>query len=167
MTPKRLPSGKIPLAIALVIFSSIYAAWQALFGSEQPIAPIITTASSTPSSPSTSSVSPQEGSATSTTPSPQNSGQYKNGTYTGTPADAFYGIVQVQAIIQNGKLAGVKFLQYPGDRDTSIAVNTQAMPILIQEAIVAQSATVDTASGATFTSEAFRESLASALALAK
>jgi uncharacterized protein with FMN-binding domain len=61
----------------------------------------------------------------------------------------------------------VKFLQYPNDRPTSRFVNDQAMPVLIQEAIRVQGAQVDTASGATFTSEAFRESLGAALAQAK
>jgi len=41
------------------------------------------------------------------------------------------------------------------------------MPLLTQEAIVAQSAQVDGVSGATFTSQAFQQSLAGALALAK
>lgn len=93
--------------------------------------------------------------------------RYIDGSYTGTAADAYYGTVQVKAVVQNGKLVDVTFLQHPSDRSTSRAINNQAMPMLTQEAIVAQSAQVDGVSGATFTSQAFQQSLASALVLAK
>lgn len=92
---------------------------------------------------------------------------YKDGVYTGSIADAFYGSVQVQATIANGSIINVTFLSYPSDRSNSRFINSQAMPLLTQEAIQAQSANVDTVSGATATSQAFRESLAVALASAK
>jgi uncharacterized protein with FMN-binding domain len=94
-------------------------------------------------------------------------GLYADGSYTGSPADAYYGIVQVKVIVTNGKIADVQFLQYPSDRSTSRYINGQAMPMLTQEAITAQSANVNGVSGATATSGAFIQSLASALALAK
>src|SRR5258706_3536709 len=94
-------------------------------------------------------------------------GQYKDGQYTGDVADAFYGNIQVEVSIQNGKIADVQFLQYPNDRQTSIQINQQAMPYLRQEAIQAQNANVDIVGGATDSSQAFRESLASALGRAK
>ena len=94
-------------------------------------------------------------------------GQYKNGTYTGSAADAFYGNIQVQAVISGGRITDVIFLQYPNDRGTSVEINTQAMPYLKQEAIAAQNANVDIISGATDSSMAFRQSLADALSQAK
>lgn len=94
---------------------------------------------------------------------PKMMGKYKDGTYTGSVADAFYGNVQVEAVIKNGRIADVKFLQYPNEQRTSIEINQQAMPYLTQEAIQAQSAQVDGVSGATQTSRAFIESLQSAL----
>ncbi len=94
-------------------------------------------------------------------------GQYADGSYTGSPADAYYGTVQVKAVVKNGQLADVQFLQYPNTHSNSIYINSQAMPLLTQEAIQAQSAQIDGVSGATFTSQAFQQSLASALALAK
>jgi uncharacterized protein with FMN-binding domain len=95
--------------------------------------------------------------------SPTASGQYRDGQYTGPQVDAYYGWVQVQAVIQNGQIADVKFLQYPSHRRTSVEINNQAMPWLTQEAIQAQSANVDIISGATLTSQAFAESLQAAL----
>lgn len=94
---------------------------------------------------------------------PQQTGKYKDGTYTGSVADAFYGNIQVQAVITGGKITDVIFLQYPNDRNTSIEINTQAMPLLKQEAIQVQSAQVDGVSGATASSGAFVESLTNAL----
>ncbi len=92
---------------------------------------------------------------------------YKDGEYSGNNADAIYGNLRVKAIINGGKIADVQFLDYPNDRETSIRINTKAMPILTKEAIMVQNAKVDIVSGATQTSEAFRESLASALERAK
>jgi uncharacterized protein with FMN-binding domain len=95
------------------------------------------------------------------------SGQYIDGVYTGVSADAYYGNIKVQAIISAGKLTDVKFLDYPSDRSTSRSINRQAMPYLKSEAITAQSAKVNTVSGATDSSGAFRQSLSSALSKAK
>lgn len=101
------------------------------------------------------------------TPKPKPAGQYKDGSYTGSMADAYYGIVQVRATVSGGKLTDVVFLQYPNDRSTSVYINSQAMPLLKSEAIAAQSANVSGVSGASDTSMAFRESLGAALAQAK
>lgn len=93
--------------------------------------------------------------------------QYKDGTYTGSVADAYYGNVEVSATVSGGKLTDVKFLQYPNTHSTSVVINQQAMPYLQQEAIQAQSSNVQVISGATYTSQAFIQSLASAFAQAK
>ena len=94
------------------------------------------------------------------------SGAYKDGTYNGSVDDAVWGNVQVQIVIQNGIIASVKFLQYPNDRSRSININAYADPVLCNEAIQAQSANVDTVTGATDTSDAFIQSLTDALAQA-
>ncbi len=101
------------------------------------------------------------------TPSPRPSTGYKDGIYTGDASDAFYGMIQVQATISNGKITNVQFLQAPNDRGTSIYINSQADPMLAQEAIQAQSANVNIVSGATDSSNAFIASMQSALDKAK
>lgn len=101
----------------------------------------------------------------STSPTPNT--KFKDGEYTGPVADAYYGPLQVKVSISGGKISDVTFLQYPNDRSNSIAINTQAMPYLKQEAIQAQSANVDIVSGATQTSLAFRQTLGSALSQAQ
>jgi uncharacterized protein with FMN-binding domain len=94
-------------------------------------------------------------------------GAYRDGTYTGSVADAFYGNLQVAATIANGRLSDVQFVQYPNDQLESVQVNSRAMPMLKSEAISSQSANVNTVSGATQSSDAFRQSLAAALSQAR
>ncbi len=94
-------------------------------------------------------------------------GLYKDGSYTGTAADAFYGTIQVKAVVSGGQLTDVQFLQYPNTPGHSSEVSNFALPQLKQEAIAAQSANVNIVSGATQDSQAFQQSLASALAQAK
>ncbi|MDG4875305.1 FMN-binding protein [Mesorhizobium sp. WSM4935] len=88
---------------------------------------------------------------------------YTDGVFTGPAADAYYGIIQIQALVQDGRLTALKVLKYPNDRRTSVNINRQALPMLRDEAISAQSADVDIISGATLTSKAFIQSLGGAL----
>jgi uncharacterized protein with FMN-binding domain len=91
---------------------------------------------------------------------------YKDGTYNGSVADAYYGNVQVSIIISGGKLTDIKILQSPDTHQTSVIINQQATPYLKQEAIQSQSSNVQIISGATFTSQAFQQSLQVALSQA-
>lgn len=173
---------KFFLSSAVVIGFVIFSVYQRVF--KMSATPVITSISSKsfgssqtvpsnlpptfiPSSSSAPSGQSQVLPANTATTSPTFVSGYKDGTYSGDPADAFYGIIQVQATISNGRITNVKFLQYPNDRSTSIAINSQADPILAQEAIQAQSANVDIVSGATQSSQAFIQSMQSALDKAK
>ncbi len=100
------------------------------------------------------------------TPTPTPTSQYKDGTYTGKVADAYFGNLQVKAIVTGGKLADVQFLQYPNDNTESKQINTRSNALLKTEAIQSQSAQVNVVSGATQSSQAFVESLKSALSQA-
>ena len=134
-----------------------------------PNAPSIAAPSNTPSS-STPTASGSSGTPNPTnTPSatPASGALYKDGSYTGSVADALWGNLQVQAIIKNGKITNVVFLQYPNDRNRSIMINSYADPQLTSEAIQVQSANVDIVSGATDSSDAFIQSLTDALSQAK
>ena len=95
--------------------------------------------------------------------SASNSSTYRDGNYSGSTEDAYYGNVQVAVTISGGRVTDVKFLQYPNSHSTSVYINQQAMPYLQQEAIQNQSSNVQIISGATFTSQAFIQSLQNAL----
>ncbi len=102
-----------------------------------------------------------------TVPKASTSGKYKDGAFTGNSADAYYGLIQVKAVVSGGKITDVIFLDHPKDNPTSRYINQQAMPLLKQEAISAQSDQVNIITGATDTSVAFQQSLTSALSQAK
>jgi uncharacterized protein with FMN-binding domain len=82
---------------------------------------------------------------------------------TGSVAQTRWGPVQVQLTVANGKITAVSVLQYPNGNGRDQEINAQALPILIQETLKAQSAKIDMVSGATYTSTGYETSLQSAL----
>lgn len=90
-------------------------------------------------------------------------GKYRDGSFTGSAFDAYFGPVQVRAIVQNGVLVSVDVLDYPNHQRTSRSINRQALPLLQSEVISAQGTRVNIISGATLTSKAYLRSLKSAL----
>jgi uncharacterized protein with FMN-binding domain len=87
-----------------------------------------------------------------------------SGTFTGSVVNVQYGNVQVKITVENGKITDAQAVQAPSgrnDRWTQMAV-----PILRQQTLQAQSAHINGASGASFTSYGWYTSLVSALAKA-
>ncbi|CAB4998532.1 unannotated protein [freshwater metagenome] len=87
-----------------------------------------------------------------------------SGTFTGDSINVRYGYVQVKITVENGKITDAQAVQAPSgrnDRWTQMAV-----PILRQQTLKAQSANINGASGASFTSYGWYTSLVSALAKA-
>ncbi|MFD5831131.1 FMN-binding protein [Lentzea sp. NPDC060358] len=72
------------------------------------------------------------------------------------------GTVQVQVTFQGTKITDVKALRAPNSNPTRMA-----LPLLKQSALKAQSADIDTVSGATATSEGYKASLQAAIDGAK
>ncbi len=101
-----------------------------------------------------------------TTQSNTTASLYKDGSYIGDSVDAYYGNMQVKAIIMNGSLSDIQFLVFPNKVDHSLKISNTSLPQLKTEAIAAQNANIDIVSGATQTSEGFKQSLFSALAQA-
>jgi uncharacterized protein with FMN-binding domain len=81
----------------------------------------------------------------------------------GSAAPTSYGPVQVQIRVRGRRLLSAAAIEYPqgGSRDREI--NGYAIPQLQRETVVAQSAHIDTVSGATYTSDGYRQSLQAAL----
>jgi len=74
-----------------------------------------------------------------------------------------FGDIQVRLVESAGKIVDIQALQLPNDRRRSREISLFSEPILHDEALQAQSAQIDTVSGATYTSRAYRASLQSAL----
>jgi uncharacterized protein with FMN-binding domain len=90
-----------------------------------------------------------------------------SGKYTGSAVQTPFGTVQVQVTLQNGTITDVRALQLPTGRGHTQQISSYAGPQLRSEVLQAQSAQVDTISGATYTSEGYMQSLQSALDQAK
>ena len=108
------------------------------------------------------------GSSKSPTPTPSKKGgtSAKKTTSTTVDGDAVqtpYGVVQVKVTLHGKKIDQVSFDQIQGYDRRSDEINQNAAPTLVQETLTAQSAQVDTVSGATYTSEGYIQSLQSAL----
>ncbi|GGM11814.1 hypothetical protein GCM10010129_64700 [Streptomyces fumigatiscleroticus] len=91
---------------------------------------------------------------TASAPSGSSSGTVVKGTTVHTEK----GPVQVEVVFQGEEIASVRMLQQPDHPQTQAAV-----PKLIEETLRAQSADIDTVSGATITSDGYKESLQAAL----
>ena len=74
-----------------------------------------------------------------------------------------YGTIQVRIVTVGGRIRSVAFAKLVGDEELSDLINAQAGPLLLHRTLNAQSADIDTVSGATYTSDAYRQSLQSAL----
>lgn len=83
-------------------------------------------------------------------------------TLTGPAVSYFFGIAQVQVTMVNGKITDVTALQLPNE-GRSAWISQQVEPMLRSEALSAQSAQINLISGATYTSEAYAQSLQGAL----
>ena len=86
-----------------------------------------------------------------------------DGTYTGSVESTRWGDVQVAVTISGGQISECSTLQSPDAESRSIQLAANASPILAAEVISAQSSSVATVSGATFTSEAYLSSVQAAL----
>jgi uncharacterized protein with FMN-binding domain len=74
-----------------------------------------------------------------------------------------YGPVRVEISMRGGRITRAHTLARPSGDGQTDSINGYAVPQLDQETLAAQSAQIDTVSGATFTSEGYRQSLQSAL----
>ncbi|GAA0977472.1 FMN-binding protein [Acrocarpospora macrocephala] len=81
----------------------------------------------------------------------------------GDSVDTRWGPVQVAISVAGGKITAIDVLRAPDGNRRDIEINDRALPILTQEALAAQSASIDTVSGATYTSEGYIGSLQSAI----
>ena len=94
---------------------------------------------------------------------PQPSGSGTATTVTGSTASTRWGDVQVSITVTDGKITAVDVPEYPTGNGKDREINADALPVLTQETLAAQSADIDMVSGATVTSQGYLQSLQSAL----
>lgn len=104
--------------------------------------------------------------AVTTTPTPvaKRAAVAVSGTFVGPAIFVNYGTVQVQVTVKDGLITDVTALQAPTGRN--IRYTQMALPILKKQTLAAQSADIQGASGASYTSYGWYTSLQGALAKA-
>ncbi|MFF4688804.1 FMN-binding protein [Streptomyces sp. NPDC001307] len=117
---------------------------------------------SDPAAASAAGAAPQQPAAGQESPQGGAQASAGSGTVTGDATQTQYGAVQVRLTVAGGKITKAEAVQAPkgglSDQKTALAV-----PKLNQEAVAAQSARIDAVSGATYTSNGYKQSLQSAL----
>lgn len=83
-------------------------------------------------------------------------------TVAGNTAQTRWGPVQVEITLTAGKITSVRARQFPNGDRRSQSISQQAIPYLIQQTLATNSANVVGVSGASYTSDGWRRSLASA-----
>jgi uncharacterized protein with FMN-binding domain len=120
--------------------------------------PSATTGSTTAPAPA-NSTTPHGGAPTTTTSTTTTAAR----SAVGDAIQTRYGIVQVKVTVQGSKIQNVSFVQLTADDQRSAEINQYAAPLLLRGTLSAQSAQVDTVSGASYTSDGYQQSLQSAL----
>jgi uncharacterized protein with FMN-binding domain len=168
MFPRRGAIALVTTAMALVLLLNFKTPDQLSggTGTASTGGSLSTTGSASGSSGSTGSTGSTTGGSGSTgsvaTPSTGTGRVSGSATLTGEAVASRYGSTQVQVTITNGQITSVTALQLPtGGRSGQISRYVE--PILSSEVLTAQSANIDIVSGATYTSEAYAQSLQSAL----
>ena len=134
--------------------------------------------SATPSKSATTATKPQSTPASSQSPAPTQTPTPSSPTPTSTPTKTVsasqtitgpvistrWGPVQVQIVVENGQIVGATGLQYPSGDRRSLYISEQAVPMLVDLTLQAQSADgIPRIGGATYTSNGWKSSLAAAL----
>lgn len=84
-------------------------------------------------------------------------------TVTGPSVNTRWGPVQVAITVADGKITEVSVPVYPSGNGRDQEINAYALPILIDETVQAQSASIDMVSGATVSSRGYLTSLQGAI----
>jgi uncharacterized protein with FMN-binding domain len=136
-------AAAVPVATAVEILSHVPGGRSA--APLQPSAPV--------------AVAPARSSSSSTAaPAPSGAPQ----TYQGPVVSDPFGGVQAMVTVTGKKITDVA-ISAPQDNPRSASINQQAVPLLRSETLQAQSAQINTVSGATYTSQAYTQSLQAAL----
>jgi uncharacterized protein with FMN-binding domain len=128
---------------------------------------VATASGGLPSAAVTSTAAPPDPSptkkASSTTKTTTKTGTPTSVSYVGAAEQTRYGIVQVKITVRAKKITNVSFVQLTAFDGRSQQINAGAAPVLLQETLKAQSAHVNSVSGASYTSQGYVQSLQSAL----
>jgi uncharacterized protein with FMN-binding domain len=124
-------------------------------------------ASSAAASATSSSATPTSAAATTSSASGTTTKTVTGSTVNVNEGGRSFGVVQVRLTLTNGKITAATAIQFPENDSHSAQISQFSIPTLSQEVLSKQSASIDAVSGATYTSEAYAQSVQAALDAAK
>jgi len=140
--------------------------WQAgttVLGTTTVATPSSSTGGATTGGSTTGGSTTSGGSSTSSPAATPTSAASQTATYTGTEVNTRFGSVQVQVTVTDGTISDVTALKLTDHDGKSVQISNRAAPVLREEVLAAQSASVSNVSGATYTTQAYLTSVQSAL----
>jgi len=90
-------------------------------------------------------------------------GSSGDGSYPGAVVQTRWGPIQVRITVEKGRITDVAVPVYPNGNHRDVEINAYALPVLRQSTLDAQSAHIDGVSGATVTSDGYKQSLQAAV----
>lgn len=160
MFPRRGVAALAITTVALILLLSFKTPDQALPARTGGVAVVD---SGTTGSTTTSGDGGTNGSSSVATPAPAAAdGTTASTTVEGPVISTRFGPVQVSIVVSGGQIQDVVAGQLPAGGHSG-RISSFAEPILREEALQAQSASIDTVSGATYTSDAYAQSLQAAI----
>ena len=128
-----------------------------------PLAALVATSAGTTSTGTASTGTTSTGTTSTGTTTTGKAAPAEATSYDGAVVATRWGPVQVRITVGAGTVVAVEAVQVPDENRHDREINARAVPVLDAEALAAQSADIDTVSGATVTSRGYVASLQSAL----
>lgn len=162
---RRIVSTILSTISIMVLLFSYHTSSSSATVSASPVVQQPTSSGLNPPSGSSSGGTPKGGGSSTTKPGPAAKPGASSAAiaYTGGVASTQWGPVQVRITVRGGKVTRAQAVQYPQGTSTDAQINGSALPLLDQEVVQKQSASIDTISGATVTSDGYLQSLQSAI----
>ncbi len=90
-------------------------------------------------------------------------GALHDGTWTSDAIQTNWGPIQVEMVVENGRITDVASIQYPQSRSRSLQISRYALPIYAEQVVSMQNARVNSVSGATQTARGFQQAVQAAI----
>lgn len=84
-----------------------------------------------------------------------------SGTITGSAIQTRFGTIQLSATVANRQITAIKAVKVPSNDGRSQQISNYSIPLLSDQAIAAQSTSIQGVSGATYTTQGYKQSLQS------
>jgi uncharacterized protein with FMN-binding domain len=90
-------------------------------------------------------------------------GAFHDGTWVSDVIPTNWGPIQVEMLVENGRITDVASIQYPQSRSRSLQISRASLPNYAEQVVSMQNARVNSISGATQTAQGFQQAVQTAI----